>query len=72
MYQIIEYLGRKHNITSEGIFRKHGNLRKQQALKERLNKVCYNLNKKRQKLTCAMRALWIEKRYNLKRKNTMK
>ena len=39
MYQIIEYLGRAHNITSEGLFRKHGNLKKQQALKERLNKV---------------------------------
>ena len=39
VYQIIEYLGRNHNITSEGLFRKHGNLKKQQALKERLNKV---------------------------------
>ncbi|XP_023322416.1 rho GTPase-activating protein 19 isoform X2 [Eurytemora carolleeae] len=38
VYQIIEYLGRSHNITSEGLFRKHGNLKKQQALKERLNK----------------------------------
>ena len=51
VYQIIEYLGRKHNITCEGIFRKHGNLKKQQALKERLNKVkkmhqFYNKNNK--------------------------
>jgi len=38
VYQIIEYLGRSHNITTEGLFRKHGNLKKQQALKERLNK----------------------------------
>ena len=38
MYQIIEYLGRPHNILQEGLFRKHGNLKKQQALKERLNK----------------------------------
>jgi len=38
VYQIIEYLGRPHNIIQEGIFRKHGNLKKQQALKERLNK----------------------------------
>jgi len=45
VYQIIEYLGRKHNITCEGIFRKHGNLKKQQALKERLNKsVALNLD----------------------------
>jgi len=38
VYQIIEYLGRPHNILQEGLFRKHGNLKKQQALKERLNK----------------------------------
>jgi len=38
VYQIIEYLGRPHNITQEGLFRKHGNLKKQQALKERLNR----------------------------------
>ena len=38
VYQIIEYLGRPHNIIQEGLFRKHGNLKKQQALKERLNK----------------------------------
>jgi len=38
VYQIIEYLGRSHNINQEGLFRKHGNLKKQQALKERLNK----------------------------------
>jgi len=38
VYQIVEYLGRSHNITAEGLFRKHGNLKKQQALKERLNK----------------------------------
>jgi len=38
VYQIVEYLGRTHNITCEGLFRKHGNLKKQQALKERLNK----------------------------------
>jgi len=38
VYQIIEFLGRPHNITTEGIFRKHGNLKKQQALKERLNR----------------------------------
>ena len=45
VYQIIEFLGRPHNITTEGIFRKHGNLKKQQALKERLNKgVALNLD----------------------------
>jgi len=45
VYQIIEYLGRPHNITQEGLFRKHGNLKKQQALKERLNKgVALNLD----------------------------
>merc|ERR1719270_1531612 len=38
VYQIIEYLGRSHNIVQGGLFRKHGNLKKQQALKERLNK----------------------------------
>jgi hypothetical protein len=38
VYQIVEFLGRPHNITTEGIFRKHGNLKKQQALKERLNR----------------------------------
>ena len=38
VYQIIEYLGRPHNITQEGLFRKHGNLKKQQVLKEILNK----------------------------------
>jgi len=38
VYQIIEYLGRPHNISQEGLFRKHGNLKKQQALKERLNR----------------------------------
>merc|ERR1719450_138664 len=38
VYQIIEYLGRPHNIVQEGLFRKHGNLKKQQALKERLNR----------------------------------
>jgi len=38
VFQIIEFLGRPHNITTEGIFRKHGNLKKQQALKERLNR----------------------------------
>ena len=31
VYQIIEFLGRPHNITTEGIFRKHGNLKKQQV-----------------------------------------
>ena len=45
VYQIIEYLGRPHNIVQEGLFRKHGNLKKQQALKERLNKgVALNLD----------------------------
>ena len=45
VYQIIEYLGRPHNIIQEGLFRKHGNLKKQQALKERLNKgVALNLD----------------------------
>jgi len=45
VYQIIEYLGRSHNIVSEGLFRKHGNLKKQQALKERLNKgIALNLD----------------------------
>jgi len=45
VYQIIEYLGRPHNIISEGLFRKHGNLKKQQALKERLNKgIALNLD----------------------------
>jgi hypothetical protein len=39
VYQIIEYLGRNHNISTEGLFRKNGNQKKQQALKERLNKV---------------------------------
>ena len=38
MYQLIQYLGRDHNIGVEGLFRKHGNLKKQQALKERLNR----------------------------------
>ena len=32
VFQIIEFLGRPHNITTEGIFRKHGNLKKQQVL----------------------------------------
>ena len=32
VYQIIEFLGRPHNITTEGIFRKHGNLKKQQVI----------------------------------------
>ena len=36
--QLIEYLRRPENIKVEGIFRKHGNLKKQQTLKERLNK----------------------------------
>ena len=38
VYQLVEYLAREHNIKTEGIFRKHGNLKKQTALKERLNK----------------------------------
>jgi len=37
-YQLIEYVGRERNLMVEGVFRKHGNLKKQQALKERLNK----------------------------------
>ena len=36
--QLIEYLGRPENLKVEGLFRKHGNLKKQQTLKERLNK----------------------------------
>jgi len=36
--QLIEYLGRPENVKVEGLFRKHGNLKKQQTLKERLNK----------------------------------
>jgi hypothetical protein len=51
VYQIIEYLGRNHNIVSEGLFRKHGNLKKQQALKERLNKVGLLWQKKISKKT---------------------
>jgi len=38
VFQIIEYLKRGNNIKCEGLFRKHGNLKKQQILKERLNK----------------------------------
>ena len=37
IYQIIQFLEQPHHITTEGIFRKHGNLKKQQLLKERLN-----------------------------------
>jgi hypothetical protein len=38
VFQIIEYLKRPANLKMEGLFRKHGNLKKQQTLKERLNK----------------------------------
>lgn len=38
VYQIIKFLGRDNNITVEGLFRKHGNIKKQSALKERLNR----------------------------------
>ena len=38
VFQIIEYLKRPNNLRLEGIFRKHGNIKKQNALKERLNK----------------------------------
>ncbi len=38
VFQLVEYLGRERNLTTEGVFRKHGNLRKQTALKERLNR----------------------------------
>ena len=38
VFQIIEYLKRPSNLKVEGLFRKHGNLKKQQTLKERLNK----------------------------------
>ena len=37
VYQVIQYLSQDHNISVEGLFRKHGNLRKQQVLKERLD-----------------------------------
>ena len=36
--QIIEHLRRPANLKVEGLFRKHGNVKKQQTLKERLNK----------------------------------
>jgi hypothetical protein len=38
VFQIIEFLRRPANLKVEGLFRKHGNLKKQQTLKERLNK----------------------------------
>lgn len=38
VYQIIKFLGRENNISVEGLFRKHGNIKKQSALKERLNR----------------------------------
>ena len=38
VFQIIEYLKRPANMKVEGLFRKHGNLKKQQTLKEHLNK----------------------------------
>lgn len=38
VFQIIEFLRRPNNLKMEGLFRKHGNLKKQQTLKERLNK----------------------------------
>ena len=45
VYQIIEFLGRENNISVEGLFRKHGNIKKQNALKERLNRgVSLNLD----------------------------
>jgi len=45
VYQIIEFLGRESNISVEGLFRKHGNIKKQHALKERLNRgVSLNLD----------------------------
>ena len=36
--QLMEYLRRPENLKIEGLFRKHGNLKKQQTLKEKLNK----------------------------------
>lgn len=36
VFQLAEYLGRHMDV--EGLFRKHGNLKKQQVLKERLNR----------------------------------
>ena len=38
VFQIIKYLKRPDNLKIEGLFRKCGNLKKQQTLKERLNK----------------------------------
>ncbi|CAB4054410.1 ARHGAP19 [Lepeophtheirus salmonis] len=38
IYQLILYLSSKDRITTEGIFRKHGSLKKAQSLRERLNK----------------------------------
>jgi len=37
IYQIIQYLQQPQQIVAEGIFRKHGNLKKQQVLKQILN-----------------------------------
>ena len=37
-YQLVHFLARDSHLKFEGIFRKHGNLKKQAALKERLNK----------------------------------
>ncbi len=34
VFQLVSFLSREQNITVEGLFRKHGNIRKQQALKE--------------------------------------
>ncbi len=45
VFQLVDYLRAERNLTTVGIFRKHGNLRKQQALKERLNRgVVINLD----------------------------
>jgi hypothetical protein len=40
LLSLLQYLGREHLIGTEGLFRRHGNLRKQAALKERLNRGC--------------------------------
>jgi len=37
IYQIIQFLEQPQQIVTEGIFRKHGNLKKQQVLKQMLN-----------------------------------
>ncbi|XP_064631245.1 rho GTPase-activating protein 19-like isoform X2 [Lineus longissimus] len=36
IYQLVQYLGRPHNIKQEGLFRKTGHLNRQKVLKDRL------------------------------------